>query len=220
MLLGNKKGFDALLFEYGGSAKAFPDIAGTYRGKNIIVCGDGLEVWKDLEAFGCRADTGRGRVEKPGWDFMTVNKLGETFPGNIEHWYSNSIKALSRFMHARRDEYEKEFKAPAHSHCCEAGAKYSWPWPAQGTSGLGAVLTASGLGYDRIVICGMPLDNGPHNGEPHWRGTRFASSEVPSAKDGGPERHWKLAIDTVLKGRARSMSGRTKEWLGDAIEWR
>ena len=220
MLLNNRKGLDALLAEYGSSVRALPDIAGLYRGKSLVICADGACVWDDLESFGCRSDTGRGAVARNGWDFLVINKLGETFPGAIEHWYSNSTRALGRYMQARRDEYAKEFPQPMHSHSCELGASWHWPWPAQGTSGLGGVLTGIGLGYDRIVLCGMPLDNGHHNGEPNWRGTRFESSEVPSEKDGGPERHWRLAIGKVLKGRVRSMSGRTKEWLGDALEWR
>lgn len=218
MLLNNRKGLDGYLAEFGSSSKALPDIAGTYKGKSVVVCADGAGVWDELEAFGCRSDQGKGCVAKEGWDFLMVNKIGEVFPGRIEHWYSNSTRALSRFMHARRDEYQKEFSEPNHSHSCEIGAKWFWPWPGEGTSGLGAVLTAIGLGYDRVVICGMPLNDGPHNGEPHWRGTKFASSEVKP--DGAAERHWKKAIDKVLAGRVRSMSGRTKDWLGGAAEWR
>lgn len=214
MLLNNRKGLDALLAVYGSSAQALPDIAGLYKGKGLVICADGANAWADLEAFGCRSDLGRGCIAKPGWDFLVVNKLGETFPGAIEHWYSNSTSALGRFMRARRDEYSKEFAPPMHSHSCEIGASWLWPWPAGGTSGLGAVLTGIGLGYEPIVLCGMPLDNGPHNGEPHWRGTKFLTEAPPEDK------HWRLAIDKVLKGRVRSMSGRTREWLGDAAPWR
>ena len=214
MLLNNRKGLDALLAEYGSGAHALPDIAGHYKGKSLVICADGANVWQDLEAFGCRSDAGRGGVAKAGWDFLVVNKLGETFPGAIEHWYSNSAAALGRFMRARRDEYLREFIIPMHSHSCENGASWVWPWPAEGTSGLGAALTGAALGYDRIAICGMPLDNGPHNGEPHWRGTKFLTEAAPDDK------HWRLAIDKVLTGRVRSMSGRTRDWLGDASAWR
>lgn len=212
MLLSGKKGLDALLAEYGSGASALPDIAHCYTGGRLVVCGDAAGVWDDLEAFGCRLDIGRGRVAKDGWQFMAVNRIGETFPGDIEHWFSNAAHLLKTFAAARRQEYAKEF-AVLHFHACQPGAAWVWPWPAQGTSLLGGVLTGIGLGYDRIVICGGPLDDGPHNGEPPWRKTIFATSEA--ASEGiKPEKHWARAIDLVLKGRVKSMSGRTREWLG------
>lgn len=211
MILNNRKGLDALLAEYGSSAKALPEIAGCYSGQSLVICGDASCVWTDLEAFGCRSGDGRGRVAKDDWHFMAVNKIGETFPGEIEHWYSNAAHLLVKWKAARRVEYT-EFKPPMHLHSCQPGVTWLWPWSGTGTSGLGAVLTGLGLGYEEIMLCGMPLDDGPHNGEPHWRGTRF-EIEARSGRDGGPELHWRRAIDKAFEGRVRSMSGRTKEWL-------
>ena len=208
MILSGKKGLDALLDAYGSSTSALPDIAGCYAGGKLVICGDAACIWEDLDDFDCKLDAVRGRVAKDGWQFMAVNKIGETFPGDIEHWYSNASALLAKFVAARRTEYAKEFSV-RHTHSCQTGAMWTWPWPAQGTSGLGAVLTAVGLGYEKIVIAGMPLDDGPHNGEPPWRGTKFATSEVPDA-----DPHWQQAIAVVLKGRVKSMSGRTREWLG------
>lgn len=31
--------------------------------------------------------------------------------------------------------------------------------------------------------------------------------------------HWWNAKEMAFEGKVRSMSGRTKTWLGDAIEW-
>lgn len=209
MILSRKKGLAALLETYGGQASRLPDIAGMYGGKGLVICGDAACVWTDLEAFGCRSDQGRGRVAKPGFDFMAVNKIGETFPGDIEHWYSNAAGLIKIFVASRRQEYAQEFIPPKHTHSCNDGAMWRWPWPAQGTSGLGAALTGVALGYDKIVLCGLPLDDGPHNGEPPWRSTKFASSEV---RDG--DQHWKRAREMVFTGKVKSMSGRTSQWLG------
>jgi hypothetical protein len=208
---------EQLLSGYGGFAFPLPKIAGTYKGKHLVVCGDAHGVWTDLEAFGCRSDEPpRGKVRKDGWDFLVVNKLVETFPGNIEHCYSNEPKLLHKFIDARRSEYTREFNPPANTHSCNEGAKWRWPWGGHGTSGLGAVLVGLGLGYEQIVLCGLPLDNGPHNGEPHWRRTGFASSEAcgPRGNVNGMNSHWKRAIELGFDGKVRSMSGRTKEWLG------
>lgn len=206
---------DELMTGYGGRAFPFPKIAGSYKGKNLVVCGDAIGVWNDLEAFGCRSDERpKGRVRKDGWDFLTVNKLVETFPGSVEHCYSNQPHLLNQFVAARRQEYAQEFGPPRHTHSIMEGANHRWPWGGHGTSGLGAVLVGLGLGYDRIVICGIPLDDGPHNGEPHWRKTTFQSSEASGSKNGGKDRHWENAINKAFGGKVKSMSGRTKEWLG------
>lgn len=210
MLLNGKRGLGWLLAEYGISAGRLPSIAGEYRGKGLVICGDAACVWADLEMFGCRSDERGGSVARAGFDFMTVNKMVETFPGEIEHAYSNNGHVLRLFCDARRQEFEQfPFK---HLHACTNGGKWLWPWPAAGTSGLGATLTGVALGYLPVVLCGIPLDDGPHNGEPPWRRTKFASSEAAGA-DGGPDKHWKRAIE-AFRGIVYSMSGRTQEWFG------
>lgn len=199
------------LAEYGYGARELPEIAGRYAGKQIAVCGDAACVWDDLERLGCRENAVRGRVGGP-FDFMTVNKLVEVFPGNIEHAYSNEPSWLEKFIAARRVEYKREFDGPRHTHSCNQGAKWRWPLGGHATSGLGAALVALGLGYERIVLCGIPLDDGPHNGEPYWRRCRFTNEAADSSD--GMNRHWKNARDLAFHGRVKSMSGRTKEWLG------
>ncbi len=214
---------DQLMTGYGGRAFPYPEIAGKYEGKNLIVCGDAEGIWIDLEAFGARDDSGpRGRVLKEGWDILTVNKIVETMPANIEHAYSNIPRVLDVALAARRDEYAREFRpnSDIQTHSCVRGAKWHWPWGGHGTSGLGAVLVGIGLGYKRIVLCGLPLDDGPHNGEPHWRRTRFASSEAAGSVSDDRDAHWKRAMELAFDKRVRSMSGRTKDWLGDALGWR
>lgn len=199
---------------YGGFAFPLPPIAGTCKGKNLVICGDAVGVWNDLELFGCRDDAGKGKVRKDGWEFMVVNKLGEVFPGWIHHWYSNIPRVINTSIAARRDEYKREFSPIWQTHSCNVGSMHRWPWGGHGTSGLGAVLVGLALGYDRIVLCGMPLDDGPHNGEPHWRKTIFASSEAAGSATDDRDSHWKRAIESAFEGKVKSMSGRTRIWLG------
>lgn len=183
-----------------------------------MVCGDGACIWDDLERFGCKSTINRGRVLKPGWQFMTVNKMVETFAGDIEHAYSNEPSFLKTCISARRQEYALEFEGPKHVHSISTGSQWVWPFAGHGTSGLGACLVAVALGYDRIALCGVPLDDGPHNGEPPWRTTAFASSEAAGAVGSDRNSHWHRA-KIAFEGKVKSMSGRTKKWLGDAIEW-
>jgi hypothetical protein len=210
---------DQLLSGYGGRAFPFPSIAGQYKGQHLVVCGDAINVWDDLDRFGCRSNEGRGKVRKDHWHFMTVNKLVETFPGHIEHVYSNEPHLLHKFIAARRSEYTAEFNPPANTHSCNEGCKWRWPWGGHGTSSLGATLVGLALGYEQVVLCGVPLDNGPHNGEPFWRKTGFATAEAAGPKGivGGVNSHWKRAIEQGFDGKVRSMSGRTREWLGAPV---
>lgn len=203
-----------LMTGYGGFEFPLPEIAGAYKGKNVVVCGDAIGIWNDLEAFGARSDRGAGKLEKEGWDFLTINKLVEVFPGHIEHCYSNEPTLLHKFVAARRQDYINEFIAPKNLHSCNQGIQWRWPWGGHGTSGLGAVLVAIGLGYEQIVLCGLPLDDGPHNGEPPWRRTHIGSSETAPAGNSGINAHWKRARDLAFDGKVRSMSGRTRDWLG------
>jgi hypothetical protein len=202
-----------------GTRMAFPPCANEYAGKYVVLLGDARCVWDDLERFGCAERSNQGKVWKSGWHFFTVNKVVETFPGDIEHAYSNEPNTLLRFIEARRVEYRREFNMPQNTHSITPGCKYVWPWGGHGTSGLGACLTAVGLGYTRIVLCGMPLDNSGHNGEPHWRRGQFQSSEAAGSVTEDINGHWKTARDLGFDGKVRSMSGRTKDWLGDGAEW-
>lgn len=197
-------GLPEFLGRYGTSIRDFPSIAGTYFG-NVVVCGDAGCVWDDLENFGCRSGNA---VAKPGWHFLTVNRLIEVFPGKVEHAYSNVAKVINRHVVGRRDEYAYEFGTARYTHSRTVGTDWVWPWHGGGTSGFGGILTALALGYDRIVLAGMPLTNMHHNGEPPWRRTRF-TTEVD-----GTDPHWTGAIATAFEGRVKSLSGRTKEWLG------
>lgn len=201
---------------YGNKVFPVPDIMGMYKGKNLVVVGDAWCVWDDLDRFECRVDSGRGSVAKQGWDFMTINKMVEMFPGNIEHAFSNEALWLVKFVEARRVEYRREFTGPAHTHAITKGARWRWPYPGHGTSALGAILAGLGMGYEKIVLCGVPLDNGPHNGEPHWRKCTF-TSEAASPQNGGVNQTWKRAMQLGFEGRVSSMSGRTRDWLGSPL---
>jgi hypothetical protein len=201
---------EKLLAEY-GIYDPLPSIARTYHGKSVVICGDAHCLWSDLEAFGCRDDTECGKVAKPGWDFMTVNMAGSKFPGVIEHWYSNAGHLVERFMAVRRQEYPPHFTVNnLHSlggWTQEWPRAWVWPWTGHGTSGLGAVITALALDYANIVLCGLPLENQPHNGEPPWRKTNFVNEVRGDAK------HW-IKVATAFSGRVTSMSGQTRNWFG------
>lgn len=197
-----------------GTACDLPPIAGTYKGKQVIILGDAACVWDDLARFGCVDRQGRGKVWKSGWHFCAINKMVETFPGDLEHAYSNNPNDLNTFIAARRPEYRREFNMPQETHSITKGVKWTWPWGGHGSSGLGALLTMLACGYDHVVLAGLPLDNSAHNGEPPWRTTCFESSECAGPIGGGMDGHWKTAKETACEDKVRSLSGRTRDWFG------
>lgn len=188
-----------------------PGIAGAYQGKKLIICGDAYNIWIDLENFGCKSTKGRGGVYKDGWDMMTLNKLVQVFPGNIEHTYSNHIECLKTALASRREEYRKDFIEPRNSHSCFAGMQWKWPWSGHGTSALGACLAALAMGYSEIMLAGIPMDDKHHNGEPDWRRCVFETKDRVSENE-RIKAHWDKAMK-VFDGKVRSLSGRTREWL-------
>jgi hypothetical protein len=201
-----------LLKGYGGEQFPLPKIAGTYKGKKLCIVADAACVWDDLERLGCKYVHKRGAVAHIEFQFMTVNGIVMTFPGNIEHAYSNQPDILDKFIAARRHEYSREFEGPRHTHSIRKGVMHRWPWSGHGTSLLGACFAGIGMGYDAIVICGGPLDDGPHNGEPYWRKCAFTNEAA--AQGNGVNLQWKRAMDLAFEGRVFSMSGRTRDWLG------
>lgn len=175
-------------------------IEGKYKGKQLLICGSGWCIWDDL-----------AQIQPGSFDIMAVNDIGMHLPYRIEHWYSNDKIMLPKWVAARRPRYKKDFEESIKTHSCVGGAKYTWPWPGHGTSSLNACYTGLALGYDLIVLAGIPLDDGGHYFDPPWVKTNFARecSERPE----GP-RFWRTAAKNVFDGKVKSLSGRTKDLLG------
>jgi len=194
-------------FGYGPETE-WPETAGWYSG-GLIIVGSGWNVWDDLSC-GHHGDV------------MCINDIGMHYPREFEHWYSNHHNQLVTWLEARRFRYKD--KAPE-LHSCQGAPQFKhgkprnhWPWPGHGTSGLNAVYTGIALGYERIVLAGVPLDDKGHYFDPpegHWlqngKWSNF-TREVPE-RDDGP-RFWDDANKDIFQGMVRSISGRTLELLG------
>jgi hypothetical protein len=66
------------------------------------------------------------------------------------------------------------------------------------------------LGYEEIVLAGIPMDNAGHYFDPPWVATDLADSAVATV--------WREARDRVFDGRVKSLSGNTRDWLGAPVE--
>lgn len=142
---------------------------------------------------------------------MAINDMILHYPGHITHAYSNDDRWLPKWIAARRELHIRMWGKIDYVHTCHKGAKYSWPWPGHGTSALNAVYTGLALGYDDIWICGAPLDNTRHYFDAKWMETNFGNILT---RDGRLP-YWTNAAENVFEGRVKSLSGRTRDILGE-----
>ena len=69
------------------------------------------------------------------------------------------------------------------------------------------------LGYERIIIAGIPLDGNGHFFDPPGAITKqFTGTNI--------KMEWDNARDKYFNGRVKSLSGNSRDWLGEPpIEW-
>lgn len=165
---------------------------------NAIILGGAECLWADLDALG-----------KWDADFIAVNDAGAAFPETIAHWVTLHPEKLKDWKAARTGNADYQ----VHSHKRRAGCgpvTLHTDWG--GSSGLLAVQVAISLGYQRIVLCGVPMDGRAHFHRP---------GEWPDCMH--YRRHWLRRLDQFSMF-TRSMSGWTREllhapddaWLGRA----
>lgn len=150
----------------------------------LVIVGGAACVWRDYK-----------RVDGEH-DLMTVNDITMHFPAEIHHAYSNSREDIERWVDCRRDTLIQAYGQVGQVHSLK-----DWPWTGRGSSGLGATLTGLALGYDRIILCGIPMDGSPHYFDPPWMTSNVGLEDM---------KHWKKHD----LSKVRSFSGRTREHLG------
>lgn len=172
-----------------------------------LVVGGAACVWNDIRPF--HAEYGGKFGGK--YDVICINDIGMHFPGPVKHLYSNNAPFLHKWQAARRDQFCSTYGFIQYLHSNHKGHIH-WPWPGSGTSALGAVYTALALGYERVILCGIPLDDSPHYFDAPWRESSF-TKQVP-LKGSGQIKYWASAKTNIFQDRVRSMSGRTRDLLG------
>lgn len=168
----------------------------------LLIAGSGRCVWDDAREYfdGCF----------PG-AVMCVNDIGMHWPTPFDHWYSNDWRMLQHWFHARRPRYRMEFDNAIRLHTCsELIGATVWPWPGHGSSSLNAVYTGLALGYEPIVLAGVPLDDSGHYFDPPYQTS--AESKTNFHRE-GTLKPWRQFAPYV-KGQVFSMSGNSREILG------
>jgi hypothetical protein len=199
-----------------------PDLAGTYSGP-LLILGGGRCLWDDLYAV---------NDEKWKWDRMTVNDITAHYVGMVHHAVSLHHDYLIYWTKLRMGHgYGKGLKPKLHSYrdtspdmSGQIDALWAGLESLGGSSGLFAVLVAICLGYDRIILAGMPMDGTGHYFDPpegQYDGSwwvRFCDADVSL------QQCWTQAREQFFHDKVRSLSGHTKRWLGgpeeDWLNWK
>lgn len=172
-----------------------------------VIIGGADCVWSDLEKAEALCD----------FDILiAVNDAGAEYPGIVDYWVTLHPEHLPRWVNKRRENgFTDAYCTVAHASNSMIGRRNAYPvddlvpytWP--GSSGLFAVEVAiKRIGADRVVLCGVPMTAVPH-----------FFDHAPWNAVAGFWEAWPAALPHI-KGKVRSMSGRTMELLGEPTpEW-
>ena len=194
-----------------------PDWDSVRRHPVLAITGDGGTLPADVEAF---------RSWKIPHDLYCVNKSMLFFQRQVDHWAAIDSEESAWFTQHVNKAIEPEKPILRHTIGYFPGAYDVWweqvyPFTNDfqrrvfiGNTGYFAVLTALHMGYEKIVLLGIPMNHEPHWYEPeaelgpNWAGLAFTQ--------------W---MDLVLKfperaARVKSMGGYSAFILGHATrDW-
>lgn len=146
---------------------------------------------------------------------VACNEAGAEWPGELNAW----VSLHPRYFEQKGWVAKREANGypPCRRYFGHVGAKLDgatvepvgYMLPGQektASSGIFAAKVALiDLGFDRVVLCGVPMDERPHfHGADNWtKGTRARDFRVQLEK-----------VDSDVLARMRSMSGWTRDFLG------
>lgn len=185
---------------------------GMHERRRAVILGGAGCVWRDLDAAR-RIGTYDAAI--------AINDAVAHYPGAVEIFATLHIEKAEAWLDERAARgYPPPGLIAAHKGNTNEGrasrlqadyvTDYLWPgMPASGSSGLFAVKVALEHGYGRIVLCGVPM----RAEERH-----FFDPE-PWSDVGKFTEAWLAALHRI-RGHVRSMSGWTRELLGEPdSEW-
>lgn len=182
------------------------------RTDRALVLGGATSVWDEVLAW----------EERYGpWDGLVIaaNDVGAHWPRALDHWATlhyekmdrwRSLRTFNGFAPVRGWHWtvDKHGRVIAREHTKLVADVWSG-----GSSGMLAVQVAQLVGAQRVVLCGVPMSPVPHFTE--------TSENHPGNWDAS-HGYWKawLRYEHKVQGWVRSMSGRTRDLLGEPTpEW-
>ena len=176
---------------------------GPYR---LLVFGTARCLWEDRRAA-------IELIENKTHHVMTINDAAIHVMGHpIDHIVSLHKEFLGPF---KKIKMAARNLGESTTHCDKEGAGVQCVWKffnVGGTSALFAAKIGIAMGYKKIILCGCPMDNSGH----YWEDP----STVGILGCEAIGMVWKDAARDYLRNYVKSMSGRTKECLGEPTkEW-
>ena len=160
------------------------------RSGSILVIGSAVCVEDDLERYD----------HLHHGDRMAVNDAIPWYAGGLNHAASLHSEKLKAWTSDRKENLT------IHSARQYEGFPGTiWPIHADGgTSGLFGVIISLLMGYDSIILAGIPNDLSSHFNDPQ-----------PAKLCGTPacDQEW-MIFSKFFDGKVKSLSGRTMEWFG------
>lgn len=190
--------------------RPLPPVAGSCSG-TVMVVGTARCVLEDMEAvWGSRC------WQEPPADMMGVNHMGSFLP-KMKHWLTCHPKSMGAWEGMRLsvpgfgplDGYQ------VHTNGQPLKDMVGWnlEFKAGRNAGLAAAVIGVALGYDEVILTGLPGD-----GTGHF----YPTSENHLNLDYGGAYNksaWEFIRDEYLDGKVVSASGKTKELLGGPAVW-
>lgn len=162
-------------------------------------------------------------------DVVVVGKIGEVFPDRVDHWVSFHVDLFDRWAAARQQAglppasnfWGAYFKGrrlgivrrkDGREICATQQRPLHHAPSIGGSSGFLAVQVAlNKLECDRVVLAGIPMEPEGH----HYAGC-ITPQEARMGFWEEADKYWKTWVEHAgeLRGRVRSMSGRTRAEFG------
>jgi hypothetical protein len=187
------------LIDYVNLQGPLPDIAGTKTG-DLLIMGAAACLWDDLKRYD-HLHIG---------DRMALNDAMTHYPDRLDHGVSLHADMMHGFAFK---QFYKGAHNPwpimqTHAHIPNYAVQHVWPLRRDGgTSGLFAIYISLLMGYERIILAGIPYDGNQHFYEPPWMADSFYTRD-------DVQKEFMQAIP-FFKGKVKSLSGKTKDWLGE-----
>jgi hypothetical protein len=139
---------------------------------------------------------------------MVVNDVGMYLDWPIDHWVSMHRNYLALWIKIRRGHcLTLTEKFESHAHESYEGITNAWYLDnVEPYSGMFAIQIAIALGYERVVLCGIPQDGTNNFFDPPWVKKNHADCNGSFLQN--------TSLNPVFKECVRSMSGWTKEIFG------
>jgi hypothetical protein len=171
---------------------------------NLIILGCGRSVWDDY--FKASAFFRRRHIEQE-YEVMCVNDIVVHFKVEpVQHMVSIHSDLINPLLYIGN----KRNKRGVITHSITKGNGVDIVWGINDTSGTSscvAVKIALLLGYRKIVLCGVPMDNSGHYYDPKDSNKNKSSMFEKSSFE-----PW---VKMVQNDKIKSISGRTKELFGE-----